>query len=306
MSESAERIYALLVDANPVPDIDAVSTHPADRPHLHVIDTRSDEMQTQTRPERTQQEPAEPRRRMWIPAAAAVLVLAALGVGAWLFGGTDTTVPPATEAPVPTTAVQVPTTEASVPTTAVSEASPVETDEARIAVAQALIADWSAGDVDAFFSHFSEDGGIQGNAVTDASLRRDLAFYMALRQVPVVSECRPTTGTTIQCDSVMSDDLTGSIGAEIGMDWLIRVEGGAVTNLGWAFAPADLDPFIFIEDMPAWIAENHTDVFDEVFRATMERCDATNVNFYGTWCASAAAAEEMLRLGPEYLASLGY
>ena len=305
MSESAERIYALLVDANPVPDIDAVPTHLADRPHLHVIDTRSDEMQTETRPDVMQHEPPAPRRRGWIPAAAAVLVLAALGVGAWLFGGADSTVPPATEAPVPTTAVQVPTTEAAVvETTAAPTAE--ELTQARIAVATQAIDDWTAGDVDAFFSHFSEDGRIQDTAVTDLSLQRDMAFYMSLGQIVVISECRPVTGTTISCDTVMTDDLSRSIGAEIEGEWTLRVEDGAVTYLNWSFPILDLDPLTLVEEMPAWIAENHPDVFDDVFRATIERCDATNVNFYGTWCSSPAAAAEILRLGPEYLADLGY
>ncbi len=100
MSESTERIYALLVDANPVPDIGNLPTDSAHTPHLYVIDARSDKMQTQTPTIEKQGFPTEqPPRRRWIPAVAAAAVVAvAIGIAALALSGRGTElVAPATE-----------------------------------------------------------------------------------------------------------------------------------------------------------------------------------------------------------------
>ncbi len=72
MTESAERIYALLVDANPIPDIDNLP------PHLYVVDSRGDDMQTQTR-QRTEPTPPK-RRRNWVPALAGATAVVAAAI----------------------------------------------------------------------------------------------------------------------------------------------------------------------------------------------------------------------------------
>lgn len=92
MSESAERIYALLVDANPVPDVDTMPKDSAHKPHLYVINARSDEMQTQTPSREKQPSPPEHRsRRTWIPAvAAAAVAVVAIGIAALAFNADET------------------------------------------------------------------------------------------------------------------------------------------------------------------------------------------------------------------------
>ena len=83
MTESAERIYALLVDANPVPDMDNL------QPHLVVVDSRRDDMQTETQ-SRVEQS-LTPQRPRWVPAlvAAAVVVVIGIGVAIFALGGGD-------------------------------------------------------------------------------------------------------------------------------------------------------------------------------------------------------------------------
>lgn len=63
MSKSAEQVYALLVDANPIPDVDAVPETLQPAPHLRVIDPRRDDMQTQTRPLRPETTPPKTPQR---------------------------------------------------------------------------------------------------------------------------------------------------------------------------------------------------------------------------------------------------
>ncbi len=90
-----ERIYALLVEANPVPDPDVLPEGLVDtEPHLRVIDPRRDTMHTEetTQPTTRERQP----RRTWIPAlVAAAAVVAAVAVGALLL--TDTESEPSAE-----------------------------------------------------------------------------------------------------------------------------------------------------------------------------------------------------------------
>ena len=44
MNENAEQIYALLVEANPVPDIEALPPTLAETSHLHLVHPRRDDM----------------------------------------------------------------------------------------------------------------------------------------------------------------------------------------------------------------------------------------------------------------------
>ena len=78
-----ERIYALLVEANPVPDPDVLPERLVDtEPHLRIIDPRRETMHTEETTQPTTRE-RQPRRR-WIPALAAAAVVAAVAVGALL------------------------------------------------------------------------------------------------------------------------------------------------------------------------------------------------------------------------------
>ena len=141
-------------------------------------------------------------------------------------------------------------------------------------MAQQSIADWAVGDVDAFFGHFGDDATVQGTSAADGSVRRDLGFYMALGQVPEVTECQQTVESTIRCTATTTDDLSRSLGAETIVHWIIRVEDGSISSVDWDFPPSDLDPFDIINDMAACIPTNHSDVFDSALRATIDRCDA--------------------------------
>jgi hypothetical protein len=82
-----ERIYALLVEANPVPDPDALPERLVDtEPHLRVIDPRREPMQT----EETIQRDMKPSRRALIPAlAVAAAVVAMIAAGVFLFTAED-------------------------------------------------------------------------------------------------------------------------------------------------------------------------------------------------------------------------
>lgn len=82
-----ERIYALLVEANPVPDPEALPERLADAgPRLVVVDPRREPMQT----EATQPQTEPPGRRAWIPAlAVAAAIIAAVAIGAFVLSDGD-------------------------------------------------------------------------------------------------------------------------------------------------------------------------------------------------------------------------
>ncbi len=99
-----ERIYALLVEANPVPD-----------PEELLIATRLRETQPRRQTMQTEEtirvmEPPPPRRRRWLPAMAAGIIVAVSVAAAaiWLTAGDDEPAPVVTDPPVTTVADVVP------------------------------------------------------------------------------------------------------------------------------------------------------------------------------------------------------
>jgi hypothetical protein len=92
MTDSAERVYALLVEANPIPDLDNLP------PHLFAVDSRRDDMQTQT-PRRTEPQ-LRPQKRKWAPALAVLVAIAVVAVGFAIYALTidgDEGAPPVTQ-----------------------------------------------------------------------------------------------------------------------------------------------------------------------------------------------------------------
>ena len=85
---STERIYALLVAANPVPDPEVSPESVArTRPHLYVVEPRRTVMQTQHQPQQTKATKVPPPRRprhAWLYAAAAFILVAVIGATAWM------------------------------------------------------------------------------------------------------------------------------------------------------------------------------------------------------------------------------
>jgi len=114
MTNHHERIYALLVEANPVEDPDqAREIIDRRRDRLSLVTPRRHDM-TDLR-EATPPEAASKRRRWTIPFAAAAVALVLIGVVA-LIPESDTDQPDVATTPVPTTIVQPTTT--TPPTTA--------------------------------------------------------------------------------------------------------------------------------------------------------------------------------------------
>ncbi len=266
MIESAESIYALLVEANPVVDVDAIPTTLVESPHLRSIDTRRDDMQTQDLPRIGTEPPAH--RRRWVPAAAAAAAVLVIGVVSVML-----------------------TRSGSEPVAS----SPQE-------VAEQVITTWNGGDIDAFFARFSSTATVNGTAIdrTD-TVRLDLGFYMGLGQEVSIDACTTLGETAVTCRTTTSDQLSGPLGVATPITWEMEIEDELVTQLQFVFPPADQpDLFVVVEEMVDWIAVNHSDVYEERFRATAERCTPEDFNFYGDWCSSLRGAEEMLRLAPEF------
>jgi hypothetical protein len=275
MSESAERIYALLVEANPVPDVDAVSTT-LERPHLRVIDTRRDDMQTQdtAAPE---MQALPPTRRSWIPAAAAaaiVVVAATIGVFVFAGGDTETVAPPET---------------------------PTDT-------ALAVIDTWNTGDVPAFFEWFGDEATVMGTPVDAFGVYSDLGFYMTLGQEVVVDECTELGEARVLCQAQISDDLSGPLGVVTPITWEFEFVDGQIATLAFSFPPADQpDVFAVAGDAVLWVQETDLSLFDSTFRP--DGSCITRFNNYAIptgWCSSIEGAEELLRLGDEFRAQYDF
>ena len=113
---TSERVYALLVEANPVPDPDAyLEAADADRSPLHLVESRRAKMKTEEDIRRISAEPST--RPPWLAAvAAAILILIAVGAVAWFAGGDEA---PVVDEPPPATVAE---TNASTDATAATEA----------------------------------------------------------------------------------------------------------------------------------------------------------------------------------------
>jgi hypothetical protein len=271
MNKSAEHIYALLVDANPIPDFEGLSEELHETPHLRIVDPRRDTMQTETR---TMQPitPPPPRGRNWIPALVGVAaVVIAIVLGALALRGDDSELVPPADEPTGTTAVEL---------------------------ARQTIADWNTGDSDAFFGRFASEAQIEEVAVTDSGLRAQVAFYMALQQQAVVGEC-VTGPDTVTCTTVTTDALSGPVGAESAFEWTFRVEDGAIVSLDWSWRFDAPSVTGVIRDMSNWIETDRPDVWATAFAADCASSEQYNCNS-NKWLSSAAAGAEMLRLAPDY------
>lgn len=279
MNRSEEQVYALLAEANPIPDGTAIPETLTAAPHLSLVDPRRDDMQTQARPIRPDLKPTEPPRRRWVPAlAAALIMIVAIGVAALAFRGQDT-------GPVATT---------EVPPTTITES--VDPNAAGEAVARQAIADWNAGDPEVFLAHFALDGQIQEGAISDAGVRQDIAFSMALQQQSTVATCSSADGS-VTCTTATTDALSGPVGVETETTWSFQIEDGAITSLERSWDAADTG---IILSMAAWIEANHPEVWAATFAADCSSSVDYNCKA-NTWLASHEAGNEMLTLAPEYL-----
>jgi hypothetical protein len=127
---TAERVYALLIEANPVPDPDAyLEASDAVRSPLHLVESRRDSMKTEEDIRSLTPEP--PARRTWPAAvAAAIIIVIAVGAVAWFAGGDEAPVvdeaPPITTGEVDSTADALATTEAFLTALAAGDIAEVE------------------------------------------------------------------------------------------------------------------------------------------------------------------------------------
>jgi hypothetical protein len=233
--------------------------------------------------------------RRWISViVVAGLVVAACGSGDSESGDdADTTTTAAAEETTTTTAAAEETT-----TTAAAAETPVE-------VAQAVIDTWNSGDVIAFFGWFAEGATIQGDSTETAGMYSDLGFYMGLEQAVVVEECTPSDDTKVTCTTQTSDELSGPLGVETPITWVLEVADGMVASLQFVFPPASQpDLFVVANDAVLWVRDTHPEVFDETFRGTL--CVPHSWNAYpDLWCSSPEGAAELLRLGDEFRAQYG-
>lgn len=221
-----ERIYALLVEANPVPDPNVLPERFADvEPHPHVVDTEGTTMHTdQTSTTLT----PEPRRRpAWIPllvAAIVVIVVGAVGVFVLADDGgqpqPEVSDSPATTVPPPATTLP-PDPAPDVDADAQARA------DAAVARADAYFVALNAGDVDAAVALMAPDGTI---SEADQRMLRFNAAYTA-RYPWEVEPCETTVTPQgvvvfVECAMVYPDPVwVAEAVSEVVFPWQIYDDG---------------------------------------------------------------------------------
>lgn len=183
------------------------------------------------------------------------------------------------------------------PTTTLAEI--VEPTAAGEEVARQAIANWNAGDLDAFLGNFAAQGQIQEGAVTDAGVRDELAFYMALQEQATITGCSTADGS-VTCTAATTDGLSGPVGVETPVVWSFQIEDGVITSLDRSWTSAETTGWVVIGNMATWIEANRPEVWAASFAADCSSSVDYNCNA-NRWLATPAAATEVLARAPEYL-----
>ena len=218
-----EQIYALLVEANPVTNVDALpETYQETGPALHAVPSDADDAERfssmATHGSRT-----SGRRTALTVAVAAVAVLV-IGIAAMLLQtSTDDAVPPATGPSTPTTHAFVPVTP--------------------LAQAETFIARLDTGDVDGAIQLLSDPlGSIWfppiGQVTNTEDVHDYLDFYRAIGMTTDLSECTTAIvgpSTTVTCQVLQGSEALEPLGLEfpvLPMQFHVWVDGIRVIEPG--------------------------------------------------------------------------
>ena len=185
-----DTVYALLVEANPIPDPDAVPTEGS--AHVSIPHPGSETMLTLEPETHATATTVRARRRWPVAAAAAMIVIAVLGALAFIRDD-DTPAEPANP---------IVTADASLP-------SPPTREETAVATASAFYRAVNAGDVDTVIAMSNPD---YTDADADRQMWEMLAVTTTHGQPWTIGACVPVAGADIvyievACEVVMHDPV---------------------------------------------------------------------------------------------------
>jgi hypothetical protein len=278
MNRSAENVYALLVEANPVSDVENLPV--SDRPHLYVVDTRRDDMQTEERVEAIGQDLR--RRRGWIPALVAGLVTAvAVSIVIIATGGGD-----------------------SDPVAGGSSAAPIPDFSADVAlVGQAVMAAENAYDPDLFLGLFSADAELRfgsdvfspdevrsGAEMTGSAshFKYDQGWARTTNEQQTYSSCT-ANGDRVLCDLDITSDVLEGLMPPVPHTAAFQIRDGKIVLFVVASVSSSDDQIR--EDYHRWTFENYPEEAALMWEAEWQADEVATVE----------SAELHLRLGDEYV-----
>ncbi len=225
---TSERVYALLVEANPVPDPDHLVAERVDLENgLHVVRSRRQPMQTR-QPVRTIP-PQPPQRRFLIPALlAAVVAIVAVAASALLFAGDGgETTPVVTQHPA--TTLSTPATSAPPEPVPDPEAAAQARAETAVTKAEAVFAALNDGDLEGIEALTSPNQPI---APPDLALWEYHVVFVA-RYPQEVQSCEATSANEdfvrVDCIIVNHDPVFVADGvSELVFPWWVYDDGTMV------------------------------------------------------------------------------
>lgn len=261
-----ERVMTLLIEANPIPDIDSLDlVDVGGTTYLATLNQRSSEM---IQIEETPPEVAPKRRRPIVAAALTAVIGLIVGLVLVISNQTAEETPPATD-PTPTTAVT--------PTTIADVVDPAEA--AALAIATGFFEARAGGDADAATS-FAFEGHINlGLAESLAAMPDEMAWLDATGWRTEVDTCTVTSPdpANLRVTCTVTHDNAWSRALGLGPypgEYYIRIEEGEVFGqvleqpkitqvvsrfIGTAFLPEAWNPFV------SWVETNHPDDVDTMF-----------------------------------------
>lgn len=239
--------------ANPVPDPSRLYPDPAEpRSFLHLVEQRRERMDdTKVRPIKSGEKPPRSNRGIQVAAAAFVIAVAGIGIGlALLTGGDDVAAPPATLS---------------------VEAQQEAAQQEALAVAEAHIAAFNAGDRDAVMGLFTADVSISDNfvgewTVTDWEML--LAWDIAQGTILTAADCTvavesSSEAVTVTCDSGTHNAPAQAIGAPpvpAELTFLVGSEG--IRDLAFSYRSPDFNHTTGPHER--WVQGTHPEDIDRV------------------------------------------
>jgi poly(3-hydroxybutyrate) depolymerase len=176
-----------------------------------------------------------------------------------------------------------------------------ELDELDSALADSVFEAWNSLDPEVFLAILTPDATYDAAPAHTEAAYDEVGFWMGLGGlIEADYSCEKTAPDLIDCSVSVPDDLSGPVGIGFLSRVELAVDNGQVTSFQWW--PTDPGKVVFVLEMVRWVEQAHPEVWESTFSAP--GCGMEAINCWdGSWTASPEAAQALLELRDEYVAS---
>jgi pimeloyl-ACP methyl ester carboxylesterase len=176
-----------------------------------------------------------------------------------------------------------------------------ELDESEQALADSVFEAWNSLDPEVFFAILTPDATYDLAPANTEAAYDEVGFWMGLGGlIEADYSCEKTAPDLIDCLVSVPDDLSGPVGVPFLSQVELVIDSGQVTSFTWW--PTDPGKVVFVFEMLRWVERVHPEVWESTFSSP--GCGMEAINCWdGRWTASPEAAQALLELRDQYVAS---